>query len=314
MPKKEPLELKFRNKSLDRVRGFSNGQTAMAICRGTKSGHVSILKDFRTCREEIAKPLWIWYNNGSINRTVGDGIAVVVRLSSAVAIPIYNSSGTVTYRKVDTSALNKQIKNISTIGRKLLNFIEKDLGWPLTKSELAEFSESAATTTRDSYIVRHSHESYVHKLAVFFSCDKWRMSPQLFSLYTLLLRAGKNDKFSEIKSLEDMLGKFEQPSYRAHCHDGSYYHYAKQWLKVLRNTDKLFDESTYKNNWLVKEFTAGDQYLLERYSGGHYPIAEGMQNLIVGNSNNRAVVKAFQKIKCAENKKEKSVDAARAKK
>ena len=314
MPKKELLELKFKNKALDKVGGLSNGQTAMAVCRKTKNGHVSILRDFRTCREEVAKPLWIWYNNGSAERMIGDGIAVTVRLSSSISIPVYTSGG-ITYKKVDTSKLQGQIRNISTIGKKMLNFIEKELGWPLTKSEIAEFSSDITKTTDRSYVVRHSNASYVHKLAVFFSCDKWRMSPQLFSLYTLFLRAGKNDKFSDMGSLEDMMEKLIDPSYISSCYDRSFYKYSQHWLGILKNTDKLFDESIYKNNWLVKKFVNNnDQYLIERYSKGHYPLAEGIQNLIMGSSNNKDAVKALKSIHYGKKKEEKSINATRTKK
>ncbi len=115
----------------------------------------------------------------------------------------------------------------------------------------------------------------------FLGPGKWTMSPYLFSLYTLMIRAGRNDWLSDkVLDFCNDHDVFIKKLYSLACAHGSSGGDAiqiresiKVWDILMANYKELFGNTSREYNWS-----------LERLSNPDYCRMEGIQRLAIGTS------------------------------
>jgi len=127
------------------------------------------------------------------------------------------------------------IKNAKLI----LNLFEKRLGWGLT------------TVYRvDPECVGEDANANVF---VFSGSVKWMRSPQLMSLYLLILRLSKHAHFQKVKSMDD-LGEWVKENRTKDHQDAVYLKYIYPHLfNILDNVEYLFFKRSMKKNFAKQD-------------------------------------------------------------
>ena len=121
-------------------------------------------------------------------------------------------------------------------GIRMLNIVEKYLGWSL----------SSVSKIHDDFEGKSLRKHNIHAYAVLGSA-KWLRSPQLLSLYLLILRAGAGFEITHdvVKTIDDFAKLYEKAKEKRMSsrvkNDISRFFYIGPKLKlILDNVDKLF--------------------------------------------------------------------------
>lgn len=152
---------------------------------------------------------------------------------------------------------------------KIINAFERKHKWyPLTKM----------------YPVDDDQDN-VYVPSVFFSGSaKWTASPYLFSLYTLMIRMGKNDWISDkvldlCNDHEKLVEKLYRLGYARRGAGGDaiqLYRTVKIWDVLMSNYKELFGSKARKYNWS-----------LARLGNSDYHRTEGIMRLAMGDTSNK---------------------------
>jgi len=125
--------------------------------------------------------------------------------------------------------------------KRILNIFEKYLGWGLTTVYITD-SESVGKNVNANVFV-------------FLGSVKWMRSPQLISLYLLILRLSRHNHFQKIKSMDD-LNKWVEKTRTNKYQDVVYLKTVYPYLfSILDNVEYLFFKRSMKEN-----FTKQDGY------------------------------------------------------
>lgn len=170
------------------------------------------------------------------------------------------------FRKIDEKSSWLRMLGTAAKSLKVINAFERKYKWyPLTKV----------------YPVDDDRDSVCVPAVFFLGPGKWTMSPYLFSLYTLMIRTGRNDWLSD-RALDfcNDPDVFTKKLYNlARIHHGSggdalqIYKTIKIWDILMANYKELFSNTSRVYNWSVKRLSSPD-----------YARVEGIQKLAVGTS------------------------------
>jgi len=136
---------------------------------------------------------------------------------------------------------------------KIVNIIEKEFKWPLTKIYLVECKQ-----------LDKSHMFYY-----FTASKKWVKSPSLFSLFMLLIRISLSlKKHTEFRTLDGLYRSISKNSNTVDINHFKIHH--KRYLLVLRYYDRLFGKTSMRDLYLPHTgqslFTEGINYLCNLYT------------------------------------------------
>lgn len=169
-------------------------------------------------------------------------------------------------RKVTEKTSWQRILGTAAKSLKVINAFEREYKWyPLTKV----------------YPVDDDRSNNCVPAVFFLGPGKWTMSPYLFSLYTLMIRAGRNDWLSDkVLDFCNDHDVFVKKLYNLACAHGSSGGDAVQirgsikiWDILMANYKELFGNTSREYNWSLK-----------RLSNPDYCRMEGIQRLAAGSS------------------------------
>ena len=177
----------------------------------------------------------------------------------------------VIYRKVPVAEMATFPKQVAT-GLVMLNTIEKNYGWPLTRAYPVSNDQRLSKTNLFYYIT---------------ASKRWIKAPAMLSLFTLLFRIAAHEpkfkfrhKVKTMKSLFDVLDDLREKCshhnvmyYRAHGHN---------WKLALDNYSKLFGNREMSDLYYPK-------------SGGYF-FTEGINELCDGSSKDVTLNEQFYKL------------------
>ncbi len=151
---------------------------------------------------------------------------------------------------------------------RILNILERTQGWSLTRVSICD----------DPDLIKHSLNTFV-----FVSSVKWMQSPQLLSLYLLVIRLGRFRKvFSKFKSAAD-LESIKEPLYKERnastTIDISWFEQTyKYWMAVLNNHNDLFFTRKLEDNYRIYSGSQGIKFLIN--GGGSNDLVKTWQKII----------------------------------
>lgn len=190
---------------------------------------------WHSCRETFASELCIWYRTKEKGNVKSDP-----RLRKLRALTGYRLPGKIAKEKLMPADLKKYDKAAS-LGLSLVNIVEKYLGWPLSTVKTVDRAKTTAVRVA---------------CYMFTGSVKWLRSPQLVSLYMLLVRLGhRSGSFGRVKTLKGILnavGKFngnQEPSVRVRkdmCHLAALAPYIRT---ILDNSNELFFSESAKEHF-----------------------------------------------------------------
>lgn len=190
---------------------------------------------WHTCRETFSEDLTDWIKQSRKSK---------LSPRSTTMFMIYRTEhGEKLKRK--KGEYQKLVDSWAKVSLKLVHAVEKKLGWALSRAKRLPAEDTS------TYVAGH----------VFTGSLKWKASPQLLSLYMLLLRAGTFKEMSEVGNYEELLEAMrairsevnnheaKMKAYRDEKgkHPGKRPYNARQWadakhmLRLLPNMDLLLD-------------------------------------------------------------------------
>jgi len=135
--------------------------------------------------------------------------------------------------------------------KRLLNLFEKYLGWGLTT------------------IYKCNNDNFTkHRIDMFvvYGSAKWLRSPQLMSLYLLIIRLSKNEYFQTLKNIND-IKKFSSNIKNNDSQDIIFWKRINPYLfRILDNVNDLFFHQSIKNSHTEQSGTSGINNLVNGYS------------------------------------------------
>lgn len=222
-----------------------------------KTSKVDMLAAWHTCREFVTKDY-----RTLVSRTLGKNPT----LSKDACILV--SMGTVSVGSAALSSYKNRFDLIVNFGIKLANLYERRVGWRFTRAYLIPEESSPSRT----YLI--------------IGCPKWTASPYLFSMWTLMLRAGISKKIynafsqgfyngdSSINSVELTLRTILSNGQGARTsHEGQIYYTNPYWLFIMRNYREFLSKFSRKEHWDSSSMVSD------------YVRAEGLYRLVTGKSN-----------------------------
>lgn len=194
------------------------------------------------------------------------------RLRIGVMTRIHDSY---TFKKSEVKEKAKAFQNIWMFGAvKVLNVVERHLKWSPTK------------LYKDNSVPATAPESRAN-IYIFVSSPKWLRSPQLLSLYLLLIRISVLKPIHKVHTVKDLAeamqkikrtGLFKNEKVSMFHDDISHANWVASRLeKIFENLDKLFFSRTLYNNYreqagcygitalVSSQFYGGDAYIKKRY-------------------------------------------------
>lgn len=148
---------------------------------------------------------------------------------------------------------------------RVLNIIERHLGWTLTK----------LSQCNDDELKNHKLSGFI-----FTGSPKWLKAPQLLSLYLLIIRLGYFQKelsvFKNVEDLSKVLREFNKSfttydTYRRRDIDW-FKRTHKMWYLMLRNYSRLFGSRHIKRNYKISNYgidalakNVGNKDLVDRW-------------------------------------------------
>ena len=142
------------------------------------------------------------------------------------------------------SRISESPKGFPTRAKRVLNIFERYLGWRLTRISICE-GKCCSTVYKD-----YEHTVKVNDYLFEFS-KKWTRSPELLSLYLLIVKLCRYtlwENFHNVEDLPKMVSKVNSRSINdeeiRHCFKST----CKYWKPVLDRVDELFmHQSAYEN-------------------------------------------------------------------
>jgi hypothetical protein len=157
-------------------------------------------------------------------------------------------------------------------GLVMLNTIEKNYGWPLTRAYPVSNDQHLAKTQQFYYIT---------------ASKRWIKAPAMLSLFTLLLRIATHEtkfKFKhKVKTMKSLFDTLDDLSKKCGQHNLAYYRaHGRNWELVLDNYSKLFGSREMSDLYFPK-------------TGGYF-FTEGINELCDGSSRDTALSQQFYKM------------------
>lgn len=149
-------------------------------------------------------------------------------------------------RTSDSKVFRGQI----SAGLAMLNVLEKNYGWPLTRA----------------YPVKCGLSTLKNKFYYITASKRWIKAPAMLSLFTLLFRIAENNKKykfgNKIRSMKSLFAVLDDLYSKSNEEEILYYgEHGDNWQKVLSNYGKLFGSRTIEDLYSPKEggyfFTEG---------------------------------------------------------
>jgi hypothetical protein len=127
---------------------------------------------------------------------------------------------------------------------RILNLFEKKLGWSLTSV---------------AKVKGHSVHTDGSNIFVFAASCKWLRSPQLLSLYLLLLRLCRNKSFKKMNNFDDLPKVYDELLVIAGSNeDAKHFVLVYKYLHtILENCDELFFQRTIKTAYTLNQANYG---------------------------------------------------------
>jgi hypothetical protein len=247
---------------------YSSGITNFALLvAGAKDGVLSIRKaDMRTCREEVIDYHIRKRLGGKSASQFEDGLSDWFNKSRVVVLKDKGKNW--------SQAKDERARELST---KLLNIIEKEYKWPLTKV-YSLHNDLLGSTPTFSY---------------FEGPGKWVRSPQMMSLYLLFIRAGESllstprqQQINKMRSISGIFNLFKNANDTA---DLNRIRQLNTSLPIIfKHYNQLFGGRTIKDLYSPAK---------RRYPGGAYLLNEGVQKMISLNTSDQLLWDAWSKIR-----------------
>jgi hypothetical protein len=159
---------------------------------------------------------------------------------------------------------------------RLINSLEKNVGWPLTKS------------FRITENVNKSADSQLNGGDILFVVTgniKWMRSPVLISMYTILLRSGSMAPVSSSKTVTADKDTFTKIVKSLNGDSGNYLKVALIYgIPLLSKFDAMFVKRSLRFNYSAKRLGAGSNSGLE-----------GLSYLVKGNTTDKDLYARFKK-------------------
>ena len=226
---KRPLKIDisdYREECIDGDYAFSHMEFALATAM-SKKGIVEPLDSPDSCRESLCQNV----------REYMDGVDNLKYFDKTRLILYW--AGHKERKKAYYAGLNTQVEKTVTVGIKIINLYEGELGWPLTKIHFLENDISAR-----------------HMFYYVVGSKRWIKAPALLSLYTLLLRLGQlthqASKFSgKFTTFDGAIKALDKEAKKKHISgDISYYKQHKdKWMFFLSNYKRLFSKRDMSDLW-----------------------------------------------------------------
>ena len=222
-------------------------------------------REYNTCRE--------YFNVCMRNKYITNGHKGI---DTSRAYVVY-THGRV--HKSEAKGSQQRMLNVATKSLKIINAFERKHKWyPLTKI----------------YPVDDDQGNIYVPSAFFLGPAKWTMSPYLFSLYTLMIRLGKNDwiddKVSDLcNDHEKLVNKLYRLGYARRGQGGDalqLYRTVRIWDILMSNYKELFGNRTRAYNWS-----------LDRLVNSDYHRTEGIMRLAMGSTGERGLHDKVQALK-----------------
>jgi hypothetical protein len=263
---------------------MSNNDVEYAFFR-LKDATATIFTDFYYCREEFASLLWQWYADNCVRKNIGNDLKIAIcRVEQSK-----DYSGN-SLRDVSDEAVQKRLNKIGAVSVHVINMFEKAVKWPLTEVYEGEMD-----------LPDNKNRESCAGMLLFRSSAQWRMSPQLFSLLTLMIRCGSHDSIAKCKDVRAIVAKLNALSSGK---DHYFYKRVQDWLLLMRKAGELY-EPVFRNNWEPKDYAYRDVDEDNNYMDD-FPIHEGLSYLLEGTSDNKELVTKFKILRKEEKNKVKA--------
>jgi len=227
-----------------------------AFVTAPKDGEVGTVTDMTYCRESFCE-----YIRQELRGVAHRGIDL-------------RKIHMVVFRRISKRKLMgaKDFQNQIVAAQKMLNVIEKNYGWPLTKIYPAKSYRKMAVNNKFYYVT---------------ASKRWIKAPAMLSLFTLLFRVAITEtkhKFkNKIRSMKSLFAVLDDLSARSGQAEVLYYgKHGHNWKLVLSNYAKLFGSRSMSDLYFPK-------------AGGYF-FTEGINQLCDGSSKDETLNKQFDKL------------------
>lgn len=238
---------------------YASDQPKFAFVSKFENKKVRLLTTFQNCREYFCQHFLKRVRRSWPSNSWASEIDI-----KRVRIATYVSCGRSTKEKALERRAQADAK-MKTVVR-MLNLIEKEAGWPLTK------------------LYRLNHSSLHHTVFMYMlvGSGKWQRSQHILSLYSLLVRCiymnanfSRVRKYSGLKKVADKYrtGEYKLPGSTQKRNDLTRFKHFDTYLAILRNFDTIFKGLPVSRNYSVKAI--GSQDLC---------FTDGISNLLKGHS------------------------------
>jgi len=221
-----------------------------------KNGKVMLQSKLIKCREEVATYLEQWFNGYEHGKVSLNKLCMVCAIYS---------------NKPKTDIMRRDFVKKMLSSKKIINLLEAKYKWPRT----------------EMFVLKNKDEKGLMAVG-FIASAKWQRSPQMLSLFTLLLRSGHHivsASSKTITSIIDIMSAIKRLS-KYSLKDNDCEHITKTcnfWCSIMRNFDKLFYRLPMKLNYSQKMYSSF--YLGE----------DGVLMLCKGDSDHKVLSKRFKK-------------------
>jgi len=261
---KKKIKLTLSSETLNHMGGRSFTDPIFAFTTAPVDGKIKTLTILTYCRESICEYVrqqvrGVRHYDIDLNK-----LHMVINRKSTVKDP-------------------KSFAQQVAAGIAMLNAIEKNYGWPLTR---------AYPVSNDQYLAKTQHFYYVA------ASKRWIKAPAMLSLFTLLFRiATQETKFKfkqKVKTMKSLFNTLDGLAKNCSQHNVVYYRvHGKNWKLVLDNYNKLFGSREISDLYFPK-------------TGGYF-FTEGINELCDGSTRDITLNEQFSGLVVKQNKKARAV-------
>ena len=238
----------------------------------------NIITEFHTCREELSENLWMWYANNCVRKEMGNGLNIALRYVKRRSNYNGVENGTT------DAQMQKYANQVAAVSLHVINTLEKMAKWPLTQAFEGIMDLG----------MKEERREHCAGIALFRTHSRWRMSPQMFSLFTLLMRSGTHPSIAKAKSQKALIEKLGSISSGS---DHYFYKKINDWVLLIKNSGVLY-KPIYRHNWDAEAYKSPDH---DYY--GSYPTCEGISTFMEGDCGNVELYRKFRDIRKEARKK-----------
>jgi len=238
------VEVRFKSGTTDySSNGYASNHPKFAFVSKFENKKVRLLTSFQTCREYLCQQFLkrvrrSWPTNSWASEVDG----------RRVRLATYVSCAGVTKAKMDDA--RKVAENKMKVVAKMLNLIEKEANWPLSKV----------------YVLTNPTMHPSIFMFMFVGSSKWLRSQHMLSLYSLLIRCiYMNPHFSRIRAYSGLVkvaDKYRTGEYVAkgaqQRTDIGWFRNFHSYLAILKNFDTIFKGFPMSRNYSVKAIGSQD--------------------------------------------------------